>query len=221
MRRDPASADPMNPTDTKGDPMPTNPKDIDPAELLRTAHGLYARSDRGTSSTRAPIAALLGIGFALLAARPDDEIETLLAEREAARAELARIDHKAGIILSGAGVLLSAAVAVAALGRPSALAGGTAGLWAALTVLACSCAVLLWVIRPVLPTSGATGFLAYAEASDPAELRVALGDDARDRLAADVHKLSTLARRKYRGLRAGIDLLLVALVVLAGVVPFI
>src|SRR5690606_9985131 len=150
----------------------------------------------------------------------DDELEALIAEREAARTELARIDHKAGIILSGAGVLLSAAVAVATLSRPAALAGGAYGLWAALTVLACSCAVMLWVIRPVLPKSGATGFLAYAEAADPAELRVALGEHARARLAADVHMLSTLARRKYRRLRAGIDLLLVALVVLAVAVPF-
>src|SRR5690606_8182511 len=144
----------------------------------------------------------------------DDEVEALLAEREEARTELARIDHKAGIILSGAGVLLSAVVAVATLSRPAALAGGPYGLWAALTVLACSCAVMLWVIRPVLPKSGATGFLAYAEAVSPDELRVALGADARARLAADVHKLSTLARRKYRGLRTGIDLLLVALAML-------
>lgn len=207
--------------------MTTDPNHTNPDELLRTAHALYAKagrdligSDRDSAHARAPIAALLGIGYALLAARPDDELEALIAEREAARTELARIDHKAGIILSGAGVLLSAAVAVATLSRPAALAGGAYGLWAALTVLACSCAVMLWVIRPVLPKSGATGFLAYAEAADPAELRVALGEHARARLAADVHMLSTLARRKYRRLRAGIDLLLVALVVLAVAVPF-
>lgn len=97
-----------------------------PDELLRAAHDLYDRAgrevysgERNRAHTRAQIASLLGIGHAVAAARHDNEIETLVAEREAVRTELARIDQKAGI-MSGVGVLLSVAVAVTTLGRPAA-----------------------------------------------------------------------------------------------------
>ncbi|MGI5162709.1 Pycsar system effector family protein [Microbispora sp. CA-102843] len=190
-------------------------------ELDRDARNFnLLTGERERAAARAGRAAVLAIGHALVAALPDETADALAVERDAARTELGRVDQKAGVALSAAGLLLSAVAAVAALGRPHLATVGMLGLWGALAILAASCAVLLLVIRPSLPRPGAgTGVMAYATQDGPAAVLAALDGPARERLAADLHQLAAIARTKYRRLRLGIDLMLAALALLAIAVP--
>lgn len=65
--------------------------------------------ERERAAARAGRAAVLAIGHALVAALPDETADALAIERDAARTELGRVDQKAGVALSAAGLLLSAA----------------------------------------------------------------------------------------------------------------
>lgn len=130
----------------------------------------------------------------------------------AARAELARTDTKAGILLAFSGtafgVLAALAMLAATLPLPARIALGIA-----VALLAASSALALRVVRPTLPRSRAqaTGVMAYAYATSAAEMPGEMADvDAHH--AQDVTNLAKLARTKYRGLQLAVDLLLWALV---------
>lgn len=176
-------------------------------------------AEREQAAEDAPTLALLAIGHALAAAIPDERQAALQAEANAARAELARTDAKAGIALATAGTTFSVLAALGTLARVSAYA--QVGIWAAMTVLAAACGMLLWVIRPVIPRTGGVGFVAHARLGTAEELLAALdAESTRERLADEVVLLSRLARAKYRRLRAGINLMFAALVILVVTIPF-
>ncbi|MFI6802994.1 Pycsar system effector family protein [Streptosporangium canum] len=202
------------------------------AHLLTDAYRLYRIGqggqeyghtfdyERAKAAEQAQTLALLAIGHALAEAKPDDGQTELRAEADAVRVELARVDTKCGIALALAGTAFSVLVALGVLISDLAPLAQV-GLWLAMTVLAIACGVLLWVIRPSLPRTGRTGFLAYAEAVSVDHLFADLSAESpQERLAAEVIHLSRIARTKYRRLRLGIDLMLTALVILVMTLPF-
>lgn len=139
------------------------------------------------------------------------------------RAELARVDAKAGLLLSWAGAALAVVITVttAATSTTRVPAVALAGLWAAAGLLGLAVAVLLLAVRPRIPRIGGTGFVVHARAASPAALLHTLTSaDAASHVAADVWLLSRLAVAKYRRLRLAVDLLVVALLVLAAALTF-
>ncbi|MBE3014306.1 hypothetical protein IL992_34790 [Microbispora sp. NEAU-D428] len=134
------------------------------------------------------------------------------------RAELARVDAKAGLLLGWTGAALAVVISVttAATSTNRVPTVALAGLWAAAGLLGLAVAVLLLAVRPRIPRIGGTGFVVHARAASPAALLHTLTttDPAGD-VAADVWLLSRLAVTKYRRLRLAVDLLMVALLVLA------
>lgn len=174
-----------------------------------------ATEDRAGTMTAAPVREYLRHLETAAAAE-------LLAETDAARAELARIDTKAGILLGVSGTAFSvlAALSVLASGLP---APARAGLGGAVTLLAVSSAIALTVIRPFLPRPGTgTGFVAHAALAvtgDPEQLLESLARAPEDRRARDIIRLSAIAHTKYRRLRLAVDVLLAALAVLAITLP--
>ncbi|MBB4920948.1 Pycsar system effector family protein [Streptosporangium saharense] len=174
--------------------------------LLNDARQHYSSCD----SARASAAALIAIGHALT---PDPRVAELQAEATAARIELARSDAKAGIALAFAGTGFTVLVAIGTLAHQSGPA--RVGLWLATTVLAAACSVLLWVIKPYIPRRGGTGFVAHAAASGPTEILSTLDVGERHhRLAAEVHRLSGIAARKYRRIDWGLYLMQASLVII-------
>ncbi|WP_432929157.1 Pycsar system effector family protein [Microbispora sp. CA-135349] len=147
----------------------------------------------------------------------------LYAEASLVRAELARVDGKAGLLLSWAGAALAVVTAAttAATSTTRVPAAALAGLWAAAGLLGVAVAVLLLAVRPRIPRTGGTGFVVHARAASPAALLHTLtAADAAGHLAADVWLLSRLAVTKYRRLRLAVDFLIVALLVLAAALTF-
>uniref|UniRef100_UPI003F496447 Pycsar system effector family protein n=1 Tax=Sphaerisporangium sp. CA-236357 TaxID=3240030 RepID=UPI003F496447 len=142
------------------------------------------------------------------------------AEATAARAELARGDSKAAMLLGFAGTGFSLLAAIGAVISGHLAPVAQIGLWFAVAALAVSVAVLLWVIRPFLPRTGGTGFVAHA-ASDVDQLLATLSGDQDDprRQAADVIMLSRLAVAKFRKLRTATHLMYAALAVLVVTLP--
>lgn len=216
-------------------PSPTQARDK-AANLLTDAYRLYRIGqggqeyghafdhERAKAAEQAQTLALLAIGHGLLS-RPGvsaeaEGVQELRAEADAVRVELARVDTKCGIALALAGTAFSVLVALGVLISDLAPLAQI-GLWLAMTVLAIACGVLLWVIRPSLPRTGGTGFMAYAEAASVDHLFADLSAESpQERLAAEVIHLSRIARTKYRRLRLGIDLMLSALVILVVTLPF-
>lgn len=197
------------------------------AELLDRAW------EKSYTTDPASVYALIGAGNALLAidqrladmgqdAAEAQMLATLRGEADAARAELARVDSKVGLLLG----LSTAAAAgiVTALMSTTAVRLSTvtvAGLWATGGLLAAAVALLLVVVRPRMPKAGGTGFLACAAAATDEELLHHLeGASQRERLAAHVRQLSRIARAKYVAVRRAVDALLCALAVLAVTLPF-
>ncbi|MFI6889932.1 Pycsar system effector family protein [Streptosporangium canum] len=142
----------------------------------------------------------------------------LIAETDAARAELARTDTKASIILAFAGTAFSVLAALAVLASGLAVPARI-GLGVAVALLAAASAVALCVIRPSLPRRGGTGFVSHAEAGDVDELLEQLAADPETRRAKDVIRLSQIARAKYRRLRLAVGLMLAALAVVVASLP--
>ncbi|WP_051866274.1 Pycsar system effector family protein [Streptosporangium roseum] len=142
----------------------------------------------------------------------------LIAEAEAARAELARTDTKAATVLAFAGTAFSVLAALAVLASGLAVPARI-GLGVAVALLAAASAVALCVIRPSLPRQGGTGFVSHAEAGDVDELLEQLAADPETRRARDVIRLSSIATAKYRRLRLAVDLMLAALVVVVASLP--
>ncbi|MER5424399.1 Pycsar system effector family protein [Streptosporangium roseum] len=143
----------------------------------------------------------------------------LIAEADAARAELVRTDTKAGIILAFAGTAFSVLAALAVLASGLAVPARI-GLGIAVALLAAASAVALCVIRPALPRRGqGTGFVSHAEVCDVDELLDELAADPETRRAKDVIRLSSIAKAKYVRLRRAVDLMLAALVVVVASLP--
>ncbi|GAA1005446.1 hypothetical protein Aple_050980 [Acrocarpospora pleiomorpha] len=144
----------------------------------------------------------------------------------AARAELARVDAKAGIALSVSGGAFSILTATAALATSLPTLARVVLIVAAVLTAAASTAAL-WALRPTLPRHAGTGVLGAARVGTARGLLAGLADTPeRERLAADVVCLSRLARTKYRRLRIAVDALiaavavvLIALVVLLATLP--
>ncbi|WP_157255042.1 Pycsar system effector family protein [Nonomuraea typhae] len=148
-----------------------------------------------------------------------DPVAIVKGEADAARAELARVDAKAAALMGWSGTAFAILAAAAGLVTlPSIWTTATVVLGAAL--LAAAVAVLLCVVRPALaPKKGRYGFLAHAATGDPQQLLAALLTDPTARLADEALRLATLTAAKYRRLRLAVDLLLVALAVLAAALP--
>ncbi|MGW3425984.1 Pycsar system effector family protein [Streptomyces phaeochromogenes] len=129
--------------------------------------------------------------------------------------ELQRADGKATALCGAAGGLLTVGVAMlSGLGAaPWAL---VAALLSASMLLVVAVGAALWALRPVLPQTGSPGALfgvprrgdirplvaSLAEMSDADQLRL-----EEERLAV----LAVLARRKFRAVRAAVDLVVAAL----------
>jgi hypothetical protein len=150
-------------------------------------------------------------------------IAVLENQAGAVRTELARVDGKAGLLLSWAGGAFAIVAAATVTGTTRLPAPATAGLWTASALLAAAVALLLLAVRPRLPRPGkGTGFVAAAGARDGDDLvrRFAVDLAERSRQAADdVLMLSRIAHAKYRAIRRAVDLLLTALAVLAVTLP--
>ncbi|MET8981044.1 Pycsar system effector family protein [Streptomyces sp. NPDC004539] len=128
------------------------------------------------------------------------------------KAEIARTDTKAGLLLAFAGAVLAGVWTVAKdvpLNAPAYLLGG-----GGVVLLAVAAGLLLWSVCPNLRPHN--GFPLWATLT-PAEITAAL---AATDMAADVANLSRLALRKFACLRRAVLLILAggALLVLAAVV---
>jgi len=148
-------------------------------------------------------------------------VADLVAEADAARAELARTDTKAGLLLGFAGTAFSVLAALGVLAS-GLLPAGRVGLGIAVALLAGASAAALTVIRPSLPrpsTGTGTGFIAHAQVGDAEQLLASLAEDPEMRRAQDVVRLSQIAAAKYRRLRVATDLMLLALAVVIVSLP--
>lgn len=145
-----------------------------------------------------------------MAAVPTTSQGRLLAgELAAIRGELARVDAKAGILLSlsSAGIAFVATTAPKVSGAEAVLLIGSA---AALT--AAALVLLLTVLRPRL---GASSFNSWATRT-PAQILAAADQVTEDQHAAnELGFLSYLISRKFRQLQRGVDLLALGVVLLA------
>lgn len=126
------------------------------------------------------------------------------------QAQMGRVDTKAAMLLAGAIAALSAGIAVIAKAHLSTAA--TIGAISTLILLGAAVALLFTAVRPAL--RGNHGFVRFAQ-TNPADLLVdlALTDSGRDLYQANrLHSLSVSVLRKYRVVRAAVDLLRAALV---------
>ncbi|MGV9596092.1 Pycsar system effector family protein [Streptosporangium sandarakinum] len=148
--------------------------------------------------------------------------EVLERESAAVRAELARVDAKSGLLLSWAGGAFAIVAALGVTGAGRLPGPAAVGLWSSAALLAAAAAVLLTAVRPRIPRDGGMGFVVHATAGNDAELlyRLDLSETGRLQEAAhEVWLLSRLTVAKYRTIRVAVDLLLLALVVLAVALP--
>ncbi|BBC35862.1 hypothetical protein SGFS_071560 [Streptomyces graminofaciens] len=142
--------------------------------------------------------------------------QVLMAAHAEVKAEIARTDTKAGLLLAFVGALLAGGWSVARdlpLNLPAYAVGGLGT-----AVLVVAAGLLLRSVRPNL--RGRHGFVLWATLA-PVEIPAAVSDD----LAADIAGLSRLAVVKFTFLRRAIDLtyaggallILAALLALGGV----
>ncbi|WP_030895925.1 Pycsar system effector family protein [Streptomyces sp. NRRL F-5053] len=122
--------------------------------------------------------------------------------------EIARTDSKASLLLAFNGAVLAGLASLADKDLPAA----TTAIGAlAITALGTAAVLLLLVVRPRLRGDGRASFPHWARL-DEDEIRSCMEGDTR---AARIRVLSTLAVRKYRGLRRAVDLSVTALALLA------
>ncbi|MEU5546785.1 Pycsar system effector family protein [Streptomyces sioyaensis] len=135
----------------------------------------------------------------------------LTAAHSEVKAELARTDTKASLLLAFTGAMLASAWTVATnIHLPTgALVVGAAGV----AVLLAAATLLLLTVRPNLGGAHPAGFPKWA-ALTPDEIRESLSEDMRP---ADIATLSRIAVRKFGRLQRAIDLTLAggALLILA------
>ncbi|SEC16818.1 hypothetical protein SAMN05428945_2213 [Streptomyces sp. 2224.1] len=141
----------------------------------------------------------------------------LTAAHAEVKAELARTDTKASLLLAFTGAMLAGAWTVATSVHlpPAAVAFGSAGV----AVLLVAATYLLRTVRPNLGGARPQGFPKWATLT-PDEIRDALSEDDRpEHIAA----LSRIAVAKFNRLRYAIDLTCVAggLLVVAAVVAWL
>ncbi|MFF2021865.1 Pycsar system effector family protein [Streptomyces sp. NPDC058171] len=141
--------------------------------------------------------------------------DRIRAAHEEVRAEIARTDQKAGLLLAFVGVLLAGVLTVATSTTPtrapsSALAVGGAGV----VFLVMAAAVALWVVRPALPRSAVGGFPCWATLT-PERLHAHLTHLALDHQLPALGALSRIALAKHRRLRRAVDLIAVGGALLA------
>ncbi|MGW3363613.1 Pycsar system effector family protein [Streptosporangium canum] len=146
-------------------------------------------------------------------------VQALQQDAASVRGELARVDAKCGLLVSlAAGGLALTVAATPALTGAAHVLRLVAGALFAIAV-----ATVLSAVMPRIPRRGGTGFVAHARAASPTALLAELsaGDDgeAAGRLAADVWRLSRLARAKYRIIRVAVWLLIAAVAALAIALP--
>lgn len=128
--------------------------------------------------------------------------------------ELQRADSKAAAVCGAAGGLLTAGVAtLSLLDAPLFLA---VGLLSASLLLAAALGSALWVLRPVLPRSGAPGeLLAVRDGADAEPLvasLVQMSCEGQQRMEEQrLSVMAVLARRKFRAVRVAVDLVVIAL----------
>lgn len=150
----------------------------------------------------------------------------LARETDAVRAELARIDAKANTLLAFTLGWLTAVVALAITGPRVGLLGGIA-LWAAGILMSLAAVMLLLAVRPRMPRTGGTGFVAHARARDGAELLATLAGiqtSAQSTASAAADHLLTLSkitRDKNDLIRTAVNLLLADLLILSVTLPLI
>ncbi|MET9483637.1 Pycsar system effector family protein [Streptomyces sp. NPDC006638] len=124
--------------------------------------------------------------------------------------EIARTDSKASLLLAFTGAVLAGLASIADNGLP--LVTKTIGALAVLA-LAVAAVLLLLVVRPNLGGGRVVREgLPYWARLEERELRAAMTEDTR---AARVKALSGLAVAKYRRLARAVDLILIALALLA------
>lgn len=128
------------------------------------------------------------------------------ADTATVRGELARAESKASALLGIAGAALTVILAAQAIHRlpwPALVAGGAAAV-----VNTAAIALLALILKPNL-AGGTGGWLGYAGLTgEQARARAGVLDDTDD--AAQLAVLATLARDKYRRIRAAVVLLLAA-----------
>jgi hypothetical protein len=146
----------------------------------------------------------------------------LARETDAVRTELARIDAKANTLLAFTLGWLTAVIALAVTRPRIDLFGGVA-LWAAGIVLALATVMLLLAIRPRIPRTGGTGFVAHARAQDAAELLATLATQGTGASAAadNLLLLSKITRDKNDLIRTAVNLMLADLLILSVTLPLI
>ncbi|MFF4950575.1 Pycsar system effector family protein [Streptomyces chattanoogensis] len=140
----------------------------------------------------------------------------LTAAHAEVKAELARTDTKASLLLAFTGAMMAGAwtVATSVHLSPASIAFGAAGV----AVLLAAAGLLLFTVRPNLGGARPAGFPRWATLA-PDEIRDALSDDTRP---ADIATLSRIAVAKFGRLRRAIDLTCTAggLLVIAAVVAW-
>ncbi|MDR8415078.1 DUF5706 domain-containing protein [Nonomuraea sp. 3-1Str] len=150
----------------------------------------------------------------------DELLAVLHREGDAARAELARVDAKANMLLAFALGALTAVAAALITAGPRLSVAEVAGVLLATLPLTGAAGVLLTVVRPRIPRVGGTGFVAHARTSGGQELLAAVATAQPEaRAADDLHRLSRIALAKYTLVRLAVDLMLVALVALVITLP--
>ncbi|MGX2996367.1 Pycsar system effector family protein [Streptomyces sp. JNUCC 64] len=130
------------------------------------------------------------------------------------RAEIARTDTKASLLLGFSGVLVGLSTSTGRGGLPVvAVVMETVGVGCLLA----SALLALWVVRPVLPRAAVSGFPCWARLN-PAQLRAYLSVDQR---VQDLAALSRIAWAKSLRLRRAVHLAAVGgvLVALAAGIP--
>ncbi|MGW3272557.1 Pycsar system effector family protein [Streptomyces kronopolitis] len=141
----------------------------------------------------------------------------LTAAHAEVKAELARTDTKASLLLAFIGAMLAGAWSVATNGHLTwiALAFGAAGV----AVLLAAAGLLLFTVRPNLGGDRPQGFPLWA-ALTPDEIRDALREDDRH---AHIAVLARVAVLKFGRLQRAIDLTYLAggLLVVAGVLAWV
>ncbi|BDM66707.1 integral membrane plasmid transfer protein [Streptomyces nigrescens] len=141
----------------------------------------------------------------------------LTAAHAEVKAELARTDTKASLLLAFIGAMLAGAWSVATDGHLTwaALVIGAAGV----AVLLVAAGLLLFTVRPNLGGARPQGFPLWATLT-PEEIRDALREDNRD---AHIAVLSRIAVLKFGRLRRAIDLTCLAggLLVVAGALAWV
>lgn len=139
---------------------------------------------------------------------------SLTAAHAEVKAEIARIDSKTGLLLAFVGAVLAGVWTVAGDVHLPAAAYVVGGMGVALLVAAA--ALLLRAVRPNLGGTNPTGFPLWATLT--AEQIQA--EQAEDRRAKDIAKLSRIAVAKFANLRRAVDLTCAAgvlLIVAAGI----